>query len=182
MFPFDNLDLHFRIVFKERDSNSIIPIEAAQRIEIYNRLSDLILTDIAINYAASALNINAKLKRRASDVVIVFILIIISICYICVILFHIYDMNIIAISLCTYFITLLSMRNIIKDWIRTFPTLFDYCILILSFLLLVGLLFKFTTKYYLNKNIHSVVKVWRAQVKPIKYIKHRQIKKHRIFR
>ncbi len=138
-FPFDTSRMEFELSF-----DPPLPIEV---VRLVNRVPGFVLDDssfVSHRDGSGTIKISFVLHRNLFTQVLSVLLFVSSLLF-AVLILQLNDKGSLASAVAAFFFSIWSLRGILGEQIRTFPTVFDYAVFLLCSFMLVGLLWRLIT-------------------------------------
>ena len=138
-FPFDSSYVELNISFKP-----VIPIEV---VRITNRIPGFILSASSVTadrHADGSIRLRFLLKRDPFTQILCGLILVAGLCF-AVLILATQTAAALGSSVAAFFFSLWSLRGVLATQIQTFPTLFDYMIVLLCSFMLLGLILRVLT-------------------------------------
>jgi|SRR5262245_48322848 len=138
-FPFDSSQLDLTFTFEPA-----IPIEA---VRVINRVPGFILSRssaIADRNVDGSLRVRFLLRRNLFTQVLCVLILVAGLCF-AVLILATQTLSAVGSSVAAFFFSLWSLRGVLASQIQTFPTFFDYAIVLLYGFMLAGLIWRVAT-------------------------------------
>jgi hypothetical protein len=135
-FPFDSRSFEFTL-----DFSADLPLDA---VRLVNRIPGFYIPcdGAAITWVAlRQLGVRFDLQRNRLIQLFAVVFVVAAVIFAYIIIYQIQDTTARATSVASYFLSLWSLERILQDQMHTFPTIFDFMIMVLSILMLVLLTF-----------------------------------------